>query len=145
MSRYAQKFHQGCHALGWNSFPTPQAALSRPFDGRPATVISAFAQQHGDPTGTRSSALNVFVPQAVATGRYDLRADCYVREITLDERGRAKGAVYEDADGDLFEQEADVVVLACGAIETARLLLLSKSARASPTGSPTAATSSGAT
>ncbi len=128
-SRYAQKFHQGCEKLGWNSFPTPQAALSRPYDGRPATVISAFAQQHGDPTGTRSSALNVFVPQAVATGRYDLRAECYVREITLDERGRAKGAVYEDADGNLFQQDADVVILACGAIETARLLLLSKSSR----------------
>ena len=56
-------------ALGWNAFPTPQAALSRPFNGRKATVVSAFAQQHGDPTGTRSSALNVFVPDAVATGK----------------------------------------------------------------------------
>ena len=68
-SRYAQKFMQGCEALGWNAFPTPQAALSRPFNGRKATVVSAFAQQHGDPTGTRSSALNVFVPDAVATGQ----------------------------------------------------------------------------
>ncbi len=99
MSRYAEKYHAGASALGWNSFPTPQAALSQPFDGRPATVLSAFAQQHGDPTGTRSSALNVFVPQAVATGRYDLRPESYVREITVDERGRAKGAVYEDAEG----------------------------------------------
>ncbi|MFF5211976.1 GMC family oxidoreductase [Streptosporangium sp. NPDC000396] len=129
MSRYARKFHEGCRNLGYNSFPTPQAALSRPFNGRSATVISAFAQQHGDPTGTRSSALNVFVPEAVATGRYDLRPDCYVREITVDERGRAKSALYQDADGDLVEQEADVFILACGAVETARLLLLSRSAR----------------
>ncbi len=128
-SRYAEKFHQGCSALGWNSFPTPQAALSQPFNGRPATVVSAFAQQHGDPTGTRSSALNVFIPDAVATGRFDLRPDSYVRELTVDARGRAKGAVYEDADGTTYEQEADVVILACGAIETARLLLMSKSAR----------------
>jgi choline dehydrogenase-like flavoprotein len=128
-SRYAQKFHQGCDKLGWNSFPTPQAALSQPYNGRPATVISAFAQQHGDPTGTRSSALNVFVPDAVATGRYDLRPDCYVREITVDSRGAAKGAVYQDATGTTYEQEADVVILACGAVETARLLLLSKSAQ----------------
>jgi len=129
MSRYAQKFHEGCGKLGWNSFPTPQAALSRPYNGRPATVVSAFAQQHGDPTGTRSSALNVFVPDAVATGRYDLRPHCYVREISVDERGRARGAVYEDADGDAVEQEADVVILACGAVETARLMLLSTSER----------------
>jgi len=129
MSRYAQKFHEGCGKLGWNSFPTPQAALSRPFNGRPATVVSAFAQQHGDPSGTRSSALNVFVPDAVATGRYDLRAESYVRELTLDVRGRIRGAVYEDAKGTPFEQEADVFVLACGAVESARLLLLSKSGR----------------
>ncbi|MDP9418140.1 MAG: GMC family oxidoreductase [Actinomycetota bacterium] len=129
MSRYAEKFHQGAAKLGWNSFPTPQAALSRPHNGRPATVISAFAQQHGDPTGTRSSALNVFIPDALATGRFDLRPDCYVREITVDGRGRAKGAVYQDDSGDVYEQEADVVVLACGAVETARLMLLSASAR----------------
>jgi choline dehydrogenase-like flavoprotein len=129
MSRYAEKFHRGCAALGWNSFPTPQAALSQPFNGRPATVVSAFAQQHGDPTGTRSSALNVFIPDAVATGRFALRPDCYVREITLDERGRARGAVYEDLDGNLREQQADVIILACGAVETARLLLLSRSGR----------------
>ncbi|MEA2622667.1 MAG: hypothetical protein QOH61_1577 [Chloroflexota bacterium] len=129
VSRYAEKFHQGCAALGWNSFQLPQAALSRPFNGRPATVVSAFAQQHGDPTGTRSSALNVFVPDALRTGRYELRPDSYVREITLDAGGRARGAVYEDADGDTVEQEADVVILACGAVESARLLLLSRSGR----------------
>ncbi len=128
-SRYAQKFHEGCEKLGWNSFPTPQAALSQPFNGRPATVVSAFAQQHGDPTGTRSSALNVFIPDALATGRYELRADSYVRELVLDERGRIKGAVYEDADGVVFEQEADVFLLACGAVETARLMLMSTSGR----------------
>ncbi len=128
-SRYAEKFHQGCGKLGWNSFPTPQAALSRPYNGRPATVVSAFAQQHGDPSGTRSSALNVFIPDAVATGKYDLRPDSYVREMVLDPRGRVKGAVYEYADGAVFEQKADVFVLACGAVETARLMLLSTSAR----------------
>jgi choline dehydrogenase-like flavoprotein len=129
MTRYAQKFHEGCRKLGYNSFPTPMAALSRPYNGRPATVQSAFAQQHGDPTGTRSSALSVFVPDAVATGRYDLRPDCYVHEITVDEHGRCKSAVYQDADGDFIEQEADIFILACGAVESARLLLLSRSGR----------------
>jgi choline dehydrogenase-like flavoprotein len=129
MSRYAEKFHKGCAALGWNSFPTPQAALSRPFGGRPATVVSAFAQQHGDPTGTRSSALNVWVPMALATGRLDLRPDSYVRELAVDGDGRVESAVYEDADGTAHEQEADVFILACGAVETARLMLLSRSGR----------------
>src|ERR1700736_4373428 len=129
MTRYAKKFHEGCRELGYNSFPTPMAALSRPYNGRPATVLSAFAQQHGDPTGTRSSALSVWVPDALATGRYDLRPDCYVHEVTVDEQGRCKSAVYQDADGDFVEQEADIFILSCGAIESARLLLLSRSGR----------------
>lgn len=127
LSRYAEKFHEGCAALGWNSFPTPQAALSQPFGDRPATVVSAFAQQHGDPTGTRSSALNVFIPDAIKTGRFDLRPNTYVRELSVDGDGRVKGAVYQDDSGATFEQEADVFILACGAVETARLLLLSRS------------------
>ncbi len=128
-TRYGRKFYEGCRALGYNAFPTPMAALSQPYNGRPATALSAFAQQHGDPTGTRSSALSVWIPDALKTGRFDLRPDCYVREITVDEHGRAKSAVYEDADGNLLEQEADVFILACGAIESARLLLLSRSGR----------------
>jgi choline dehydrogenase-like flavoprotein len=127
MSRYAEKFHRGAASMGWNSFPTPQAALSQPYNGRSATVITAFAQQFGDPTGTRSSALNVFVPDALATGLYDLRPDSYVRELKVDSSGKIVSAVYEDGDGDVFEQEADVFILACGAVESARLLLLSKS------------------
>lgn len=128
-TRYGQKFHQGCRALGYNSFPTPMAALSRPYNGRPATVQSAFAQQHGDPTGTRSSALSVWIPQALATNNFELRPDCYVHEITVDAAGRAKSVVYQDADGDMIEQEAAIIMLACGAVESARLLLLSKSSR----------------
>ncbi|GAC1653079.1 MAG: GMC family oxidoreductase [Herpetosiphon sp.] len=128
-TRYAQKFNRGCRELGYNSFPTPMAALSRPYNGRPATVQSAFAQQHGDPTGTRSSALSVWIPDALKTGRFEVRPDSYVHEITVDEHGRCKSAVYQDAAGTFVEQEADILILACGAVESARLLLLSRSAR----------------
>lgn len=126
-TRYAKTFHDGCRALGYNAFPTPMAALSQPYNGRPATALSAFAQQHGDPTGTRSSALSVWIPDALRTSRFEARPDCYVRELAVDESGRVASAVYQDADGDLVGQEADVFVLACGAVESARLLLLSRS------------------
>lgn len=128
-TRYAQKFHEGCEKLGYNSFPTPMAMLSRPYNGRPKSVQGAFVQQHGDPTGTTSTALTTFIPDAVATGKLDLRSDCYVHELAVDERGRVKSAVYQDAEGDFIEQEADLFILACGAMESARLLLLSRSGR----------------
>lgn len=128
-TRYNRKFHEGCARLGYNSFQTPSAALSRPYAGRPATNQSAFAQQHGDPTGTRGSALTRFIPDALATGRFDLRPDSYVRELTIGPDGRVRSAVYQDAAGGIHELEADVFILACGAVESARLLLLSRSAR----------------
>ena len=127
MTRYAQKFHEGCAKLGYNSFPTPTAMRSKPYNGRPATFLPAFIQQHGDPTGTKGSVLYTYIPDALATGKMDLRSECYVHEITVDGQGRAKSVVYQDADGDFIEQEADVFLLACGAIESGRLLLLSKS------------------
>ncbi len=131
LSRYADKFIKGCAALGWNAFPTPQAALSRPFDGRRATVVSAFAQQHGDPTGTRSSrAQRVRAARRSQTGRYDLRPDAYVRELgARRRRPHQGGSLPRRAMGIATEQEADVFILACGAMETARLMLLSKSGR----------------
>jgi len=43
--------------------------------------------------------------------------------------GRVTAALYEDADGDTIEQESDIFILACGAVETARLMMLSRSAR----------------
>ncbi len=128
-TRYTQKFHEGCAKLGYNSFPTPTAMLSKPYNGRSTSVLSAFIQQHGDPTGTKSSVLYTFIPDALATGKMDLRTECYVHEITVDDQGKAKSAVYQDADGDFVEQEADAFLLACGAIESARLLLLSRSHR----------------
>ena len=71
----------------------------------------------------------MFIPDAVKTGRYDLRPNSYVRELAVDGQGQVKSAVYQDADGDLIEQQADLFILACGAVESARLLLLSKSGR----------------
>lgn len=128
-TRYAEAFRLGCEALGLNSFPTPTAMLSQSYNGRPPTVQSAFVQQEGDPSGTRSSPLFTFVEDALKTRRWDLRPESYVHEIKVGRDGRVTGVIYEDADGDLIEQDADVVLLACGAIESARLLLMSASSR----------------
>ena len=82
MSRYAQKFHEGCAALGWNSFPTPQAALSRPFNGRPPTVDQRLRPAARRPDRHALERAQRLRPGRLATGRFDLRPDCYVRELT---------------------------------------------------------------
>jgi choline dehydrogenase-like flavoprotein len=56
-----------------------------------------------------------------------LRTHARVREILVDKSGRAEGALYYDAQGNLLVQRARVVVMACNGIGTARVLLNSRS------------------
>jgi choline dehydrogenase-like flavoprotein len=58
------------------------------------------------------------------TGRAELMAETFVRRILMKGR-RATGVEYMDAAGDTHTMEAGIVVVAGGAIETPRLLLLS--------------------
>ncbi|HEV8484801.1 MAG TPA: gluconate 2-dehydrogenase subunit 3 family protein [Blastocatellia bacterium] len=130
---FGKKFYEGCAKLGINAFPIPQAMVSTPVKGRDPSNWTGFWNWYGDPTTTRSSTLTNFVPEALATGNFDLRPHCYVREVTMGKDGRAKGVVYFDPSGHEVEQEAQIVVLCLGAIESSRLLLLSSTA-SSPQG-----------
>ncbi len=112
-----------------SSFPMPHAMVTRPYRGREPYSENGFWQQYPDPGSGKSSTANTFIPDALASGNVELRTEALVREITLDAGGRTKGVVYEAEAGDTFEQEAKVILLCCGAIETARLLLLSNSSK----------------
>ncbi|MGH3631893.1 MAG: GMC family oxidoreductase [Sciscionella sp.] len=126
-TRFGKRFYEACNKMGINAFPLPHASVTHPHKGRDPFNTTSFWNQYGDPSGARSNTLTTFVPEAVATGRFDLRSECFVREITVDKAGRASGVVYIDADGVEHRQEARAVVLGLGAIETARLMLLSTS------------------
>ncbi len=64
--------------------------------------------------------------KAMATGRAELMAETYVSRIITEGR-RATGVEFIDRDGATHTREADMVIVAGGAIETPRLLLLSGS------------------
>jgi choline dehydrogenase-like flavoprotein len=65
-------------------------------------------------------------PAALQSGA-KLVTGARVREITVDPRGRASGAVYVDRDGVERRQKASVVVVAANGVGTPRLLLNSTS------------------
>ena len=72
----------------------------------------------------------VHLPPALATGNLDILTDAMVREVTLDEHGKATGITYIDRlTGEERHVSARVVVLAASACETVRILLNSKSPR----------------
>lgn len=127
-TKFAKMFYDACAKLDINGFPLPHAMVSTAHKGRNPSNWTGFWNQYGDPTTTRSNAATTFIPEALATGNYELRSECYVTRVTTRADGTAKGVVYLDIDGREVEQEARLVLLCQGAIESARLMLLSESA-----------------
>ncbi len=117
--------------LGWHWWPADAAIISAPYGGRQPCNLCGPCDL-GCPTGARSSADVTYWPLALRLG-VELRTGCRVREITVDARGRARGALYYDATGALREQTAPVVIVAANGVGTPRLLLASRS-RAFPDG-----------
>lgn len=129
-TRFGRRFYEATKKLGIDAFPLPMSHLTEGNAlGRAAVNRTSFWNQYGDPTQTRSTVATTYIPQALATGNFDVRADSFVNEVKVGRDGRATGVVYIDTDGVEVEQDARVVILALGAIETARLMLLSKSSR----------------
>jgi choline dehydrogenase-like flavoprotein len=117
---------RGFDALGWHWWVSDTAIIARDYDGRPACNLCGPCDV-GCPTGARSSADVTFWPRALRHGA-ELRTNCRVREITVGPDGRARAALYYDAEGALREQTAPLIVLAANGVGTPRLLLNSRSA-----------------
>jgi choline dehydrogenase-like flavoprotein len=73
------------------------------------------------------------IARGLATGNCTLVSEAMVERILVSEAGRVTGVAYFDAAGERIEVTADIVVVSGGAIESARLLLNSKS-RSEPNG-----------
>jgi choline dehydrogenase-like flavoprotein len=112
-------------SVGFEAYPFPMAVNSRHRDGRPACNSCGFCSGFGCPIQARGGALS-WLPGALAAGA-ELRDRCFVERIEVSRDGRrATGVVYIDRDGRRRRERADVVIVAASAIETARLLLLSR-------------------
>ena len=122
-------FERATKKLGLHPFPAPVAILSQPYQGRAACAHCGFCESFGCEMGAKSSTLVSVIPVAEQTGRCEIRPDSYVRRIATDARGRATGAVYFDARRREVFQRAKVVVVCANGVESAKLLLLSKSSR----------------
>lgn len=125
----AEALDQAARALGWHAIPTARGIASRPYRGRDACVYCAMCGSYGCEHGAKSSTAASLIPAALATGNVELRPKCMATEITVDAQGNAKSVVYLDADGATQEQPARIIVSSCTAVESARLLLNSKSSR----------------
>ena len=120
----------GMKGLGAPVYRTPLAVITEAHapSGRPQPVWvkTGFVNRYGDPLGYKSNTWVALLRPAMraAPGRIDLRCNCNVTHLQSD--GRQVTVVhYRDASGFARTAVGRIVVVACSAIETVRLLMLS--------------------
>jgi choline dehydrogenase-like flavoprotein len=109
--------------LGYHPYAAPTAANSVPYDGRPACNNCGFCSYFGCPIHAKGDPV-AMLRRAMASGRAELMAETFVSRVRLDGR-RSTGVDVVGPDGAERFLAARHVVLAAGAMESPRLLLLS--------------------
>ncbi len=124
---FAARVDATCEKLGLHSYSLPRAVLPQDYRGRKACDYNGYCGSYVCTTNAKGGALAAWIPRALAAGA-ELRPRAMVRNLVTDASGRKiVRAEYYDRDGKLQQVEARVFVVACQAIETARLLLGSRS------------------
>lgn len=118
--------------LGWGIQPVPLLINTRERAGRSACIRCAQCVGVDCPVGARAGSHNTTLPAALATGNATLLPSAQAARIEVGPDGRARAVeLVGEADGHVWRRaiRTELVVLAAGAIESARLLLDSASDR----------------
>ncbi|MEN8217403.1 MAG: GMC family oxidoreductase [Pseudomonadota bacterium] len=120
---------QACDKMGLHAIPTPRAILPYPSLGRKGCSYNGYCGSYGCSTGAKGSSRAALLTQAVATGRCQVRPNAMVSRLVNDHSGKVVAVEYYDKAGQQKRVDAQIYVVACQAIESARLLLLSTGPR----------------
>ncbi len=126
MNTEAQVLSRAARALGWSTGAVPLLINTEPYGGRGRCVQCGECVGFPCPSDAKNGSFNTVIPRAIATGRCQLVPRCRALRITTDGPGQVTGAELLDVTtGARTRVRAGQVVVAAGAVETARLLLLS--------------------
>lgn len=121
----------GMQALGMTAYRTPLAVITEdhpPSGRRAGDPKTSYINRYGDPLGLKSNTwvalLRPILRDAVAAPFLTLRCNCHVTHLSS-EGSRVTVVHYRDPSGRPRTASSRVVVVACSAIESVRLLLLS--------------------
>ena len=121
-----QTLAKGFNKMGWHWWPSDVSILSQDYDGR-QKCVNAGTCDLGCAAGAKGGTNFTYWPILTKAG-VEVRTECRVREILINQQtGFATGVLYHGPDGQLHEQNAEMVIVACNGIGTPRLLLNSKS------------------
>lgn len=122
-------FKEAAAKLGYHPFPQPSANLPQVYknpDGitRAGCTYCGFCERFGCEVGAKADPLVTVLPVAMKTGKLEMRTGTNVFRINHDGK-RAASVSYYDANGNVQEQPAGIVILGAYVFNNVRLLLLS--------------------
>jgi choline dehydrogenase-like flavoprotein len=123
----------GAQRLGWQAGPVPLLINTIQYGGRPKCVQCGMCVGFPCPSESKGGVHNTVIPRALQTGNCTLLTEAQVERIEVDAQGKVNGISYfrQLHNGQIEHKHvnARLVVCSAGAIESARLLLLSRSSQ----------------
>jgi gluconate 2-dehydrogenase alpha chain len=124
-------FAAAAKELGHKPFPCPSANMSRAYTNplgvqlAPCTYCG-FCEKFGCGNYSKASPQTTVLPVLMRKRSFELRTECEVLRINVDGSGKhATGVTYVDAQGEEYEQPAELVIMCAYALHNVHLLLLS--------------------
>ena len=124
-------FAEAAQGLGFHPFPQPSANMSQAYTNPLGVRLEActycgFCEKFACGNYSKASAQTTILPVLMKKHNFKLRTECEVTKINLDSSGkRAVSVTYVDAQGEEYEQPADMIVLCSYILNNVRLMLLS--------------------
>lgn len=125
LSFASQIIEKSCKKLGFKLTPNSVAILSKPYRQAPSCNYCNGCAW-GCPRKDKGSVDVTFIPLIEKTGKCDILTNAFASRIEIENKGglkKAKGVSYFDKEGNEQFIQADYIAVACGAVETPRLLL----------------------
>jgi len=112
--------------LGFQSIPMPRAILSKSQGNRKACYYSNYCGSYGCSSDAKGSSRVALIPEALKTGNCTVIPNAKVYHLETNGNYKIIKAWYYDVEGQKQFVEAQVFVVAAQAVETSRLLLMSR-------------------
>ena len=118
---------RACERMAIRMIPSRKALLTVPFDGRPPCHYCNHCMEVCD-VGAIFTVPNSMIPKAEKTGNFTLLPKRLARELLVDGEGKVRAVSVVNTESRQEEEiRAKSFALCCGSIESARLLLNSRS------------------
>ncbi len=123
------RIDKACEKLGYTSSKMARAILPRREGDRNGCYYSNYCGSYGCTSGAKGGSRAALLDKAVKSGNCTIIPEAMVYRLESDAKGRVTAAHYFDQNGRSQRVTARIFNVAAMAIETSRLLLLSKGER----------------